>query len=156
MTTKDIGDFIDEPTGDEPMFSAKEIAEIKAKAKAEILADKKAAAKKQMMADEKVRLQREEGLTTGNSYADEIVNIMIDLAPYAASIMVNGSPYWHGHMYPVPRHVAASLQETMFNTWRHQAEIKGESWKEFYAKQHVNDLYSVRGKSKATFSAAGM
>lgn len=153
--TKDA-DFIEEVEGvDAPMFSAKELAEIKAQAKAEVIADKKAAAKKDMLATEKVRLQREEGLTTGNSHMDEIVNVTIDLAPYAASIMVNGKPYWHGHAYPVPRHVAVSLQETMFQTWKHQGTIKGESLSEFYAKQHVDNLYTVKGKSVGTFSAKG-
>lgn len=140
---------------DQPMFSAKELEAIKAQAREEILADKKAAAKKDMLAAEKVRLQREEGLTTGNSHADEIVNVTIDLAPYAPSILVNGLPYHHGRTYPVPRHVASSLQETMFNTWKHQGTIKGESLSEFYAKQHVNDLYTVKGKSLKTFSALG-
>lgn len=145
----------DLPSDDLPMFSEKELAEIKAQARKEILADKKSAAKKDMLAAEKVRLQREEGLTTGNSHADEIVNVTIDLAPYAASILVNGLPYHHGRTYPVPRHVAMSLQETMFNTWKHQGTIKGESLGEFYAKKHVDELYTVKGKSAATFSAKG-
>jgi len=141
---------------DAPMFSAKELEAIKAQARKEILDDKKAAAKREMLATEKVRLQREEGLTTGNSHADEIVNVTIDLAPYAASILVNGMPYHHGRTYPVPRHVASSLQETMFNTWKHQGTIKGESMSEFYAKQHVDNLYKVGGTpSISTFSAKG-
>jgi len=158
MTGKDIPtDFIeDSPEEDGPLFSAKEISEIKAKAKAEILAAKKDALKKDMIAAEKRRLRLEEGLTVGNSHMDEIVNVTIDLAPYAPSILVNGISYWHGKNYPVPRHVAASLQETMFNTWKHQGEIKGESLSEFYAKKHVEDLYKVGTPSKAKFSAAGM
>lgn len=152
-------DFIEEVEGvDAPLFSAKELEAIKAQAKAEVIADKKAAAKKDMLAAEKKRLQREEGLTTGNSHMDEIVNVTIDLAPYADSIRVNGTPYWHGHSYPVPRHIAVSLQETMFQTWKHQGTIKGESLSEFYAKQHVDNLYKV-GKdgttSLRTFSAKG-
>lgn len=155
--SKTPDDFIEEevPAGaDAPLFTAKEIAEIKAAAKAEILKDKKAAAKKQMMAEEKLRLQREEGLTTGNSYMDEIVTVTIDLAPYAAHILVNGHAYWHGRTYPVPRHVAVSLQETMFNTWRHQSEIKGESLKEFYAKKHVEELYKVGGTTSLKILSA--
>lgn len=152
-------DFIEEVEGvDAPLFSAKELEAIKAQAKAEVLADKKAAAKKDMLAQEKIRLQREEGLTTGNSHMDEIVNVTIDLAPYADSIRVNGHPYWHGRSYPVPRHIAVSLQETMFQTWKHQGTIKGESMSEFYAKQHVDNLYKVGKdgtKSLGVFSAKG-
>lgn len=142
------------PATPAPLFSDKEIADIRAAAREEILKDKKAAARKQMMAAEKLRLQREEGLTTGNGHLDEIVTVTIDLAPYAPHILVNGHAYWHGQSYPVPRHVAASLQETMFNTWRHQSTIRGESLNEFYAKKHVNDLYAVGGTtSLATLSA---
>lgn len=155
MTDK-TPDFIEDESQaavDAPMFTAKELQKIKDDARAEILADKKAATKRHLMAEEKLRLQREEGLTTGNSHADEIVNIHIDLAPYAPNILVNGTPYWHGRVYAVPRHIASSLQETMFNTWRHQSTIKGESLTEFYAKKHVDDLYTVKGKSIGTFSA---
>ena len=152
-------DFIEEVEGvDAPLFSAKELEAIKLQAKTEVLADKKAAAKKDMLAQEKIRLQREEGLTTGNSHMDEIVNVTIDLAPYADCIRVNGTPYWHGRSYPVARHIAVSLQETMFQTWKHQGTIKGESLSEFYAKQHVDNLYKVGKdgtKSLGVFSAKG-
>ena len=153
MTDK-APDFLEEePEGEKPLFSAKEIAAIKAEAKAEIMEGKKKALKKDMIAAEKQRLQREEGLTTGNSHMDEIVHIGIDLAPYAPSIIINGHSYWHGRSYSVPRHIAMSLQETMFNTWKHQGTIKGESLSEFYAKKHVDDLYKVGSKSLGTFSA---
>jgi hypothetical protein len=152
----DIDNF-DEPEheNDKPLFTAKELADIKAKAREEIMADKKAAAKKDLIAGEKQRLQREEGLTTGNGHMDQIVSIHIDLAPYAPNILVNGHPYWHGKQYTVPRHVAISLQETMFNTWRQESIRKGESYSEFYAQKHVDELYRV-GKSLGTFSARGM
>lgn len=153
----DIDNF-DEPEheNDKPLFSPKELAEIKAKAREEILSEKKAAAKKDLIAKEKLRLQREEGLTTGNSHMDQIVSINIDLAPYSDRILVNGSAYWHGQRYSVPRHIAMSLQETMFRSWQHQAEIKGESLREFYAKKHVDELYRVGNASGASFSAKGM
>ena len=145
-----------EHEADKPMFSAEDIAKIRAEAKAEILKDRKAAAKKDMIAKEKHRLQREEGLTVGNSHMDQIVSINIDLAPYANRILINGESYFHGQRYSLPRHVAMSLQETMFRTWQHQAEIKGESYREFYAKKHVDDLYRVGSKSGASISARGM
>lgn len=149
-------DFIEEgPEEEKPLFSAKEIADIKAKARAEIIDDKKASLKKQMIADEKRRLRLEEGLTVGNSFMDEIVSITIDLAPYAPSIIINGRSYWHSKTYPVARHIAMSLQETMFNTWKHQGTIKGESLNEFYAQKHVQDVWAIGkgGKSLGTFSA---
>lgn len=153
MSNTDNFEDFDAPVADAPLFTQKELDDIKAQARKEIMADKKAAAKKSMLAEEKVRLQREEGLTTGNSHADEIVSIHIDLAPYAPSILVNGTPYWHGMTYPVPRHIAASLQDTMFMTWKHQGTIKGEALSEFYAKKHVDDLYKVGSRSLGTFSA---
>jgi hypothetical protein len=151
MTDK-IPEFV-EP--DAPLFTDKEIAAIKAKAREEIITAKKDALRKDMIAAEKLRLQREDGLTTGNSHMDEIVNVTIDLAPFAPAIVVNQQSFWHGRSYTVPRHVAMSLQETMFNTWKHQGTIKGESLSEFYAKKHVDELYTV-GKGSKTFSAAGM
>lgn len=156
MSDENFDDLPPEHDADKPLFTPKELADIKAKAREEVMADKKAAAKKDLIAREKQRLQREDGLTTGNSHMDQIVSVNIDLAPYADRILVNSVAYYHGQRYSVPRHVAMSLQETMFRTWQHQAEIKGESMREFYAKKHVDELYRVGSKAGAVVSAKGM
>lgn len=158
MTDKKDSGFIEEPedTSTHPLFTTKELDEIKAAARAEVMADKKKAAKKMMMEEEKIRLQREEGLTTGNSHMDEMMTLTIDLAPFSDRVLVNQQPYWHGKQYTVPRHVAESLRETMFRTWQHQNEIDGKGLREFYAKQHVEQLFQVGTKARHSFSAKGM
>lgn len=129
---------------DTPILSEKEIAAIKAEAKAKILAERKSAEKKKILEQETQRLKNEEGLVTGDSYKDEIVSITVDLAPFSPSININGRPYWHGRTYNVARHVADSLREQMYRTWQHQNEIDGKSLNEFYARKHVADLYKVK------------
>lgn len=151
-----MADFIEDdgaPESEHPLFTAKELAAIKAEAKAKVLADKKADLRKKLMEEETRRLRLEEGYTTGNSHMDEIMTITVDLAPYANKILVNGQAFWHGTSYTVPRHVAESLRETMFRSWQHQNEIDGKGMREFYAKQHVQNLYKVGTPARATFSA---
>lgn len=162
MTDKSkLDEFIDElaapaVASEHPLFTPKELEAIKTEARAEVMADKKKAAKASMLDAEKIRLQREEGLTTGNSHMDEMMTVTIDLAPFSDRILVNQQPYWHGKTYTVARHIAESLRETMFRTWAHQNEIDGKGLREFYAKQHVQDLFKVTTPAKATFSARGM
>lgn len=146
-------DFEDDQPAEQPMFTAKELKDIKDKAKSEVMAAKKESVRKRLMDEEKNRLMLEDGLTTGNSHMDEVMTITIDLASYANKILVNGKAYWHAQTYTVARHVAESLRETMFRTWQHQNEIDGKGMRDFYAQKHVQDLYKVGAPSRATFSA---
>ena len=136
------------------LLTEAEIADIKAKARAEIMADKKGKAKQEMLASEKQRLMREEGLTTGNGHQDQIMSISIDLAPYAPYININGQCYYHGRTYQVPRHVADTLRDQMFQTWKHQNQIDGKDAAQFYAAKHVAEMYSVAGGAKLSARAA--
>ena len=133
---------------DAPILSEKEIAAIKAEAKAKILAERKSAEKKKILEQETQRLKNEEGLVTGDGYKDEIVSITVDLAPFSPSININGRPYWHGRTYNVARHVADTIRDQMFQTWKHQNEIDGKSLSDFYAKKHIADLYVVKKGGK--------
>jgi hypothetical protein len=142
-----IDDTFEEPASEEaPLLTPAEITKIKEQARAEILATKKADLRKKLLAEETQRLRNEEGLTTGNRHADEIVAITVDVASFAPHICINGQAYWHGKTYMVPRHVADTLREQMWNTWRHQAEIDGKSRAAFYAEKHVADLYKPGNK----------
>lgn len=136
--------FIEDQEPEHPLFTAKELEDIRKQAKQDILSQKKKAAREMLLEEEKARLQREEGFVVGNTHKDEIVTLTIDLAPYADRILVNGASYYHARTYTVPRHVADSLKDTMFRTWQHQKEIKGESLTEFYAQKHVSDLFAVK------------
>lgn len=138
---------------DDGIMTLAEINDIKAKARADIMADKKGKLKQDMLAAEKQRLQREEGLTTGNGHQDEILSLTIDLAPYAPYININGQCYYHGRTYQVPRHVADTLRDQMFMTWKHQNQIDGKDAASFYAAKHVAEMYKVAGGP--TLSAKG-
>ncbi len=137
------------------LLSPSEIAKIKDEARASILSAKKADAKKKLLASETQRLRNEEGLTTGNAHSDEIVNITIDLPLFSPNIIINSQAYWHGRTYPVPRHVADTLRSQMFNSWRHQSEIDGQSKQAFYAAKHVADLYKPGNKGVTISAKAG-
>lgn len=137
---------------EEELLTPAEIQKIKDQARKEILADKKADLTKKLIADEKQRLRNEEGLTTGNRHADEIVNITIDLPIFAPNIVINRQAYWHGATYGVPRHVADTLRDQMFKSWEHQSTIEGRSKAEFYAQKHVAEMYAVGNKGGATLS----
>ena len=152
---KNTDDIFEEPLSEDELLTPAEIAKIKLEAKQEILKAKRSDLRKKLLADETQRLRVEEGLTTGNAHSDEIVNITIDLAQFAPSILINNVPYHHGRTYPVPRHVADTLRETMFRTWGHQAEIDGKSKSAFYAEKHVANLYKPGTKGAVLSAKAG-
>lgn len=110
-----------------PALTKKEAREVRAQARKNIEAARKKAMIKDLTERETRRLEKEEGLVSGTTHMDEIVACTIDCAPYAKNIVVNFEPYWHGHTYYVPRHVAASLQEQCARTWAHQNAIDGKS-----------------------------
>lgn len=135
------------------LLTAAEIEEIRKKARAEIMDDKRGKAKQEVLAAEKLRLQREEGLTTGNGHQDQVMSITIDLAPYAPYININSQCYYHGRTYQVPRHVADTLRDQMFMTWKHQNQIDGKDANQFYAAKHVAEMYKVEGGAKISAAA---
>ena len=130
-----MADDRDETGGEEerlhPILTNKQVLEAKAKARKTIEAARVAAAMKAVEAEETRRLAREEGVTTGVDYLDELVSITIDLPRSSPYIMVNGPTgriYWHGVTYPaVPRHVANSLSETMHRLRRAEEQADGKS-----------------------------
>ena len=110
-----------------PVLTTAEIDAAKLEARAAVDKARKTAAIKAIIADETVRLKREEGLVTGATVNDEMVKITIDLPEYSASIILNQEPFYHGHTYTLPRHVAAGFKEIMQRAWAHQEEIDGKS-----------------------------
>lgn len=149
-STKTVEPHPSDPAG---LLTVAEIDDIRAKARAEIMADKKGKLKQDILAQEKLRLQREEGLTTGNGHQDQIMSLTIDLAPYAPYININGQCYYHGRTYQVPRHVADTLRDQMFMTWKHQNQIDGKDAAQFYAAKHVAEMYKVEGGAKLSARA---
>lgn len=150
---KNTDEFEEDFDATAPILTDKEIADAKAKARADIMAAKKKDAREKLIAAETKRLQTEEGLTTGNAFSDEIVNITIDLPIFCKELLINQVPYHQGRNYSVPRHVADTLRDMMFRAWEHQSTIEGKSKSEFYAQKHVAELYRPGAKSAATLSA---
>lgn len=118
-----------------PALTEKEIADVKAKARADVERMRKDAAKKSLLEQEIERLKMEEGLVSGaGGAADDMVSITVDLYEGAPSININGRPYWHGHTYTVPRHMADSMREVMFRNWDQERIRLGQDLKGFYAQ----------------------
>ncbi len=128
-----------------PILTDEEYELAKQNAKTRILQERRKAAMKSVEEQEVERLRQEEGLVAGGGISDEMVTVTVDLPEFALSLNINSRPYWHGHVYTVHRHIANSLNEMMFRMWQHQAEIDGKSKRAFYARQHVQHLYDVKG-----------
>lgn len=124
-----------------------EAEEIQRQAKAEILKMRTQSAKRQLLEAEKARLLSEEGLVTGIGVKDELVSITIDVAEFAPGIVVNMRPYWHGHTYQVPRHLAETLREIMQRTHLHQNSVDGKDMKHFYHNARATTLSPTGAKN---------
>ena len=134
------------------VLSNDEVLEARARARAKIEKERRAAAMKAVEAEETTRLRLEEGLVTGVSENDEPVSITLDLAPHSDCIRTNGvegSVYWHGFTYTVPRHVANSLREIQARGWIHQDEIDGKNLTQHYQNKRVTVLSPIRGTINA-------
>jgi len=110
-----------------PILSNEEVLEARAKARSKIDAERRKAAMREVEERETHRLKTEEGLTSGITGEDELVNFSVNLPSWAPWIAVNGEPYWHGHTYPVPRHVARSLAEQSQRSWWADDQTEGKS-----------------------------
>lgn len=62
-----------------------------------------------------------------NTPAEQIVSVMLDLASFVPYVAIDGTQYFHGYRYDVPRTTAIVLYEQMQRSWMHQDEIDGRS-----------------------------
>jgi hypothetical protein len=53
-------------------------------------------------------------------------DILIDLAPFAPFVSLDGKMFFHGLIYTVPYSVARVLDDVSARTWEHQNEIDGK------------------------------
>lgn len=114
------------------ILSNDEVARARAKARERIEGERKLAALRAVEDEEVNRLRVEEGLTTGDSAMDELVDITINLPPYTPNILINGgthrSVYWHGVTYHgVPRHIYDTLMEQMWRCENQEQQVDGKS-----------------------------
>jgi hypothetical protein len=94
-------------------------AQIKAKAREHVEKKRRDKAEAELLAKEIREIER--------SYnpAEQFEDVVIDLAPYAAFISIDGELFYHGVSYSRPWSVARTLDDLMARTWEHQNEIGG-------------------------------
>jgi hypothetical protein len=109
------------------ILSVEEVEAARKRARDKIDKERRAAASKQVEEEETRRLRREEGLTSGITSEDEIVWVTIDLPDWCPNVSINSTPYWHGHSYQVPRHVARTISEQIQNALRAHDLADGKS-----------------------------
>lgn len=102
------------------ILSAEEKEIIRAKAREEVLKRRKETAEKAYL--EAAMRDEERSFNPEEQYE----NVIIDLAPYAAFIAIDGMQYFHGLSYEVTYGVARVMADVCARTWEHQREIKGE------------------------------
>lgn len=112
---------------DTSILDPKKVEELRAKAKASVDKERVAAAEAQLLEQFKLEERQAGGLE------EDMVDIYIDLAPYADRIMLDGVVYFQGHTKTVRRSVAEVMMEMMSATWIHQSIVDGKS-ENFYRK----------------------
>ena len=144
---------VEVPPEYEDVLTSEDMAEIKAEAAAELKKEQRKSARKEMLARAKADLQREAAALAqqGGPRAD-MVDLTIDLAPYAADIRLDGRPYPHGKQVRVPRKVAAVLAEQMERSWKHQEGLSGAN-ENAYRKPR---MATINGRTGATTGTQGL
>lgn len=104
-----------------PLLTDAELAEIRRQAAAKIeaeradalRADKQKAMKKAL--DEEIRRQRQEaGLS---NHMDDLLQILIDVAPFSGNVTIDGTVYEHGRWYTVDRRKYETIREICARSW---------------------------------------
>jgi hypothetical protein len=112
---------------DTSILDEKTIGEVRAQAKLKVEKERIAAAKAQLLEEFEIEERR------ANGTIEPLVDITIDLAPYADRLMIDGKILFQGQTRTVKESEAAVIMEMMQNTWRHQSEIDGKS-ENFYRR----------------------
>jgi hypothetical protein len=145
---QDIDDIL---AGNAPLISETEHDDILVEARARVREAMKDAERERLMAQAMERIRREEGQKTGEVDKDELVNVLIDVAEYAAvsnsstGITVNGTQFQNGRTYQVPRHVAASLRDVMARSSEPQATIEGKPRHEYFRRANAKAISEATG-----------
>lgn len=136
------------PAAYEGVLSAEDIAEIEAEAQKQVTAAQRKKARDELLAKTRAELERQarEAAKRGAAKGD-LVDVSIDLAPYAAYISLDGERFYHGMTYRVARPVSAVLREQMQRSWQHQDSISGQ--KNDFNRQRLINISPVKGISGA-------
>jgi monoamine oxidase len=127
---------IEEPEEDGPLqLSESELARIRAEAAKQVakeLAKRNAERMQELMKktlDEEILAQRRAaGLT---NHHDDIIEVLIDVAPFDNQIVIDGTVYQHGGWYKMDRRRWESVREIMARGWDAE-DRSGNPNKKFY------------------------
>lgn len=119
-----------------------EVDAAKDKARKKALAARAKKAQEQVEAQETERLMVEEGINTN----EEMVTIVLDLAPDTVYLATNGKRYENGKTYTVPRSVAADLSYRAFCGQKNEAARLGQDKTAFYRQRKSPVINHVGGK----------
>jgi hypothetical protein len=122
---------------DTSIIEPKRIEELKAKAKAKVEKERQLAAEAQLLEELELEERRAGGLV------EPLVDITIDLAPYADRLMLDGKIFFQGQTKTVPESVASVILDMQQATWRHQSIVDGKP--ESFYRQSRNQGVAANG-----------
>jgi hypothetical protein len=123
---------------DTSILDAKKIEELRLKAKSNVDRERQKAAEAQLLEELELEERRANGLV------EAMVDITIDLAPYADRLMLDGKILFQGQTKTVRESEAAVILEMMQATWRHQSIVDGKA-ESFYRKSRSQGVAANGG-----------
>lgn len=112
----------------EEVLTPEDMAEVRKEAADAWRAKQRKQARKDMLARFTTDLEREARIAAQQGSAKGgLIDVTIDIAPYAEDIRLDGISYRHGTTHRVPRNVACVLMEQMQRSWEHEASLHGAS-----------------------------
>jgi hypothetical protein len=123
-----------------PVLTNAEVEEAIAEAKKRLDAAERKAARDKLIAESMDQIRRERNALTGQVDLDEEVTVTIDVAEYTDRIILDGEQFFHGQTYKLPRHKAATVNEMMFRSYMHQAQLDGKDPQEAYRRSHAQHI----------------
>lgn len=115
---------------DTSILDEKRVTELRAKAKESVDKERKAAAEAQLLEQFKLEERQAGGLE------EEMVEVYIDLAPYADRLMIDGVVYFNGRTITVRASVGDVIREMISATWKHQSIVDGKP-ENFYRRSRA-------------------
>src|ERR1700753_1182892 len=105
---------------DTSILDDNKVKELRAKAKANVDRERQRAPEAQLLEELELEERRAGGLV------EPLVDITIDLAPYADRLMIDGKIFFQGQTKTVRESEAALILEMVQATWRHQSIVDGK------------------------------
>lgn len=108
------------------ILDAEDVKEVYKEAAETLRKKERAKARKELLAKVTAELEHEARLAVQRGISKgDMVNVHINLAPYAPDIRLDGRVFEHGRTYLVPRTVFNVIAEQMQRSWQHENSTKG-------------------------------